>query len=233
MPPLATYAELAAPPATGWPRSVLGLLLNDRKGLAALGDAVHAAPYKAPPRAPVLYVKPANTYARDGAPVALDADVPEVVVGACLAVEFARPVRGATLANALDGVAGLRVVADLYAPHDSYYRPPIKQKCRDGFCPIGSRLAGLADVGDPDALAIAVRIDGTAALQASTAGQVRSLAQAIVDVSAFMTLDRGDLLLLGVPHGAPRARAGQRVEIEIERVGALAFPLVHAQEARA
>ena len=37
---------------------VYGTLLNDPATLAELGDAVHAAPYKAPPRAPVLYLKP-------------------------------------------------------------------------------------------------------------------------------------------------------------------------------
>ena len=46
---------------------VYGCLLNHRPALAALGDAVNAAPYKAGPKAPVLYVKPRNTLAGDGA----------------------------------------------------------------------------------------------------------------------------------------------------------------------
>jgi hypothetical protein len=40
---------------------VYGTLLNSVASLASLGDAVNAAPYKAPPKAPVLYVKPRNT----------------------------------------------------------------------------------------------------------------------------------------------------------------------------
>jgi 5-oxopent-3-ene-1,2,5-tricarboxylate decarboxylase/2-hydroxyhepta-2,4-diene-1,7-dioate isomerase len=36
----------------------------------------------------------------------------------------------------------------------------------------------------------------------------------------------GDVLMAGVAHGAPRARAGQRIEIEIEGVGRLGFSLV-------
>ena len=52
---------------------VYGTLLNDPAALAALGEAVNAPPYKAPPRAPVLYLKPRNTLAADGAAVAVPA----------------------------------------------------------------------------------------------------------------------------------------------------------------
>jgi 5-oxopent-3-ene-1,2,5-tricarboxylate decarboxylase/2-hydroxyhepta-2,4-diene-1,7-dioate isomerase len=52
------------------------------------------------------------------------------------------------------------------------------------------------------------------------------VARLIADVSTFMTLAAGDLLLLGVAAGAPRARAGQRVRIEIDGIGALENPLV-------
>jgi len=182
---------------------------------------VNEPPYKGAPKHPVLYVKPANTYAGDGDVIRLPADVAEVDVGACLAVEFSRAATRATADNALSHVAGYRVVADLSVPHDAFYRPPIKQKCRDGFCPISATLAPLAAVADPGRLQIEVRVDDRLVQQASTAELIRPVAQAIVDVTAFMTLQPGDLLLLGVPFGAPRARAGQRYRIDIEGVGRL------------
>ena len=40
---------------------VLGCLMNHRPALEALGTAVDAPPYKAAPKAPVLYIKPATT----------------------------------------------------------------------------------------------------------------------------------------------------------------------------
>ena len=50
---------------------------------------------------------------------------------------------------------------------------------------------------------------------------MRPVARLIADVSDFMTLSPGDVLLLGVPP-ARRARApGQRVRIEIEGLGRL------------
>ena len=51
-------------------------------------------------------------------------------------------------------------------------------------------------------------------------------ARLIAEVSAFMTLAAGDVLMLGVAAGAPRARAGQRVRIQIDGIGALENPLV-------
>jgi 5-oxopent-3-ene-1,2,5-tricarboxylate decarboxylase/2-hydroxyhepta-2,4-diene-1,7-dioate isomerase len=222
-------AARAAAAASPWPRTVVGAALNTRQALDALGDAVDAAPYKAAPKAPVLYIKPANTYARNGEVIALPADVDEVEVGACLGVVFARQATRVSEAEALDYVAGYRVVADLSVPHASYFRPALKQKCRDGFCPIGQDLAPVAAVGDPGALDIEVRIDGQVAQRASTTDLIRPVARLIAEVTQFMTLEAGDILLVGAPHGAPRARAGQRYDISISRVGTLGNPLAAAR----
>ncbi len=203
------------------PRSVVGVALNTRQALAALGDAMNAPPYLAPPKAPVLYIKPANTYAADGDMIVLPADVPEVTIGACLGIVFSRRATRVSEAEALDHVAGYRVVADLSAPHASYFRPALKQQCRDGFCPIGRDLAPAATVPDPDALAIEVRVDGELVQRASTADLIRPVARLIADVTAFMSFEAGDILLAGAPFDPPRARAGQRYDIRIAQVGTL------------
>lgn len=227
MPSTLDYAALACPPRADAPRTVLGLLLNYRQSLEALGDSVNEPPYKAPPKAPVLYIKPANTYAADGDAIPLPGDVSEVTVGACLAVEFDRTTRKVSEAEALEYVAGYRVVADLYVPHDMFYRPAIKQKCRDHFCPIG-QLTPRASVVNPDALTITVAVDGQTVQTANTQDLIRSVRRSIVDVSQFMTFEKGDLLLVGVPFGAPTARAGQEYRIEIEQVGVLTNRLTGA-----
>lgn len=216
-------AALAAPP-----RTVVGAALNTRQSLNALGDAVNAPPYKAAPQAPVLYIKPANTYAQDGDTITLPADVQEVEIGACLAVVFSRRATRVSEAEALDHVAGYRVVADLSVPHASYFRPALKQKCRDGFCPIGRDLTPTAAVANPDALDIEVHVDGVLAQRASTADLIRPVARLIADVTQFMSFDAGDILLVGAPHDAPRARAGQRYDIRIAQVGTLGNSLAAA-----
>ncbi len=224
MPTIVDYATLAHPPQSVGPRTVLGLLLNYRQSLEALGEAVNQPPYKAAPKAPVLYIKPANTYARDGQTIYLPEDVSEVVIGACLAVEFAQTATKVDEESALDVIAGYRVVADLYVPHDVFYRPPMKQKCRDGFCPIGD-LTPKGEVADPDSLTITVTLDGEQVQTATTRDLIRSTRRAIADVTEFMTLQPGDLLLLGVPAQAPVAQAGQHYRIDIEQVGSLSNAL--------
>ena len=170
---------------------------------------------------PVLYIKPANTHAQDGDAILVPADVAEVQVGACLGIVFGRTATRVSAAQALDYVAGYRVVADLSEPHASYFRPALKQQCRDGFCPIGRDLTPAASVANPDALDIEVLVDGQTA-QRHHRRPVRPVARLIADVTAFMSFEPGDILLAGVPAGAPRLRAGQRYEIRIAGVGSLA-----------
>jgi len=55
---------------------------------------------------------------------------------------------------------------------------------------------------------------------------VRGVASLIADVTEFMTLQAGDVLLLGPSDPAPLVRAGQRVAVSIEGVGTLSHPLV-------
>ncbi|MEO8122735.1 MAG: fumarylacetoacetate hydrolase family protein, partial [Burkholderiales bacterium] len=69
---------------------VYGTLLNDPAALAALGDAASAPPYKAPPSAPVLYLKPRNTLRGSGALVEVPIDAGEFEIGAALGIVIGR-----------------------------------------------------------------------------------------------------------------------------------------------
>lgn len=215
-------AAFRAPPL----RTAYGALLNHRAALAALGDAVHAAPYKAPPKAPVLYIKPRNCFAGHGDAVVVPADADELDIGATLGIVIGREACCVGEAEALACVAGYTVCNDVSVPHASYYRPSLRFKCRDGFLPVGPWVVAARHVPDPDALAVRVHIDGRLVQQTSTAGMQRPVARLITEVSAFMTLAAGDLLMLGVAAGAPRARAGQRVRITIDGIGTLDNPFV-------
>lgn len=231
--PAARWTTLAArdagpvflPPVRG---SVYGTLLNHAGTLAALGDQVHAAPYKAPPQAPVLYIKPRNTLAGHRQPVAVPADVAAFEIGATLGVVIGRTCCAVRAADAVSYVAGYTVVNDLTVPHSSFYRPSLRFKVRDGSCPLGPAIVAARHVVDPDALAVTVRVDGVVVQRTSTGDRVRNVATLIAAVSDFMTLHPGDVLTIGVAAGAAQARAGQRVDVAIEGVGVLETPLVKA-----
>jgi len=206
--------------------TVIGTLLNDRSALAALGEAVNAAPYEAPPRSVVLYIKPQNTWTACGAPVAVPANLKQVEIGATLGIVIGATTCRVDEAHALDFIAGYTIVNDISEPHASVLRPAIRQRCRDGFCAIGPWIIARQEVDIPDALEMRVFINSELRATSSTANCVRPVAKLIADVSEFMTLSAGDVLLTGTAANLPVARAGDRVRVEIDRVGGLENLLV-------
>ena len=207
---------------------VYGTLLNHRSALAALGAKLGQPPYHAPPRAPVLYVKPRNTLARCGDAVEVPAGTAELEAGACLGIVIGRTACRVTEQAAVEHIAGYLIVNDVSIPHPDYYRPSVRSKARDGFCPLGPRVAARGEVPDPDALLVRTYVDGVLVQTMSTADLIRKVARLIADVTEFMTLSPGDVLAAGAAAPAPRVRAGQTVAIEAENLGTLTNPFVAA-----
>jgi 5-oxopent-3-ene-1,2,5-tricarboxylate decarboxylase/2-hydroxyhepta-2,4-diene-1,7-dioate isomerase len=198
-------------------KTVVGCLLNFRGAWAAMEPAMHQEPHFKPPRHPVLYLKPANTWRRDGDDIVLPAGVQEVEVGATLGVVIGASASRVQEADALSLVAGYAAVNDVTVPHTAILRPPIKQKCRDGFCPIGPMVPRGAI--QPDALVLRAYVNDVLGAEHTTAELMRPVAQLIAQITDFMTLEAGDVLLVGVPENMPRARAGDRMTVDIEGVG--------------
>jgi len=217
------------PPVQG---AVYGVVLNDRASLARLGAAVREAPYKGEPKAPVLYIKPANTLVGEGAEVRLPAGADRVEIGATVGIVIGAPAARLDAATALQAVAGYVLVADLSLPHASYYRPAIREKCFDGACPMAAaivpaapaRPAGLAPA-ELYATTLRTFVDEAPAGERTLADLVRDVPRLLADVTEFMTLRVGDVLLLGVQYQAPQAGAGTRLRIEGGRLGSLSFAI--------
>ena len=203
--------------------TVYGTLLNFRAELEAFAPRMHDAPYKTPPKAPVLYIKPANTWSGDGAEIAVPAHVPLVEIGATVAM-----VMGSSGA-----VAGYLLMNDLSVPHTSYFRPPVKTKCLDGFLGIGSTLLPAGSAVDPSRFHLEVRINGELKQTIAFANLVRSASQLLTDVGEFMTLGTGDGLMLGcdIIEGGkrPLAKVGDLIVLSAEGMGSLTNLLVAEQ----
>lgn len=205
--------------------SVYGVLVNDLALLMRIGDDIHSAPYKAPPRAPVIYVKPRNTLVASGATVTVDRDVPGFEVAASIGLVIRCTCSHVSVDRALEYVAGYLLVIDLTVPHLSYYRPSVRYKARDLSCLLGTHLAPVGAL-DPDRLTLEVAIDGRSVQRVSTAGRLRTAATLLADVTEFMTLRRGDVLLTGLSADAPVAKAGQRIRVSAPGLGEVHATLV-------
>ncbi|MEJ1166053.1 fumarylacetoacetate hydrolase family protein [Variovorax sp. CCNWLW186] len=183
--------------------TVYGTLLNFRAEVEALAPQMTQPPYKAPPKAPVLYVKTANTWSPHGSAITVPASVPEVEIGASIGMVI----------GAESDIEGFVLMNDLSIPHASFFRPPVKFKCIDGFLGIGPALRDAQEVADPANFRVEVRINGALKQSIDFSQLVRPAQQLLADVGEFMTLAHGDVLLLGCDAGRPLARAGDRIEI--------------------
>lgn len=210
--------------------AVYGTLLNDRAALSALGEAMQAAPYKAPPKAPILYLKPRNTLVGHRARVAVPDNAVGVEVGASLGIVIGRNATRVSTNRAADYIAGYTLVGDLSVPHESVYRPSVRFRARDGFCVVGPAVVAARHIATPDHLGIEVLLNGMKTFAASTAFTVRTVAQLLADVTDFMTLSAGDVLTLGVPHGSPVAHVGDTATLSIEGLPSLTVSFIGPQE---
>ncbi|MBE7367710.1 fumarylacetoacetate hydrolase family protein [Ramlibacter pallidus] len=195
--------------------TVYGTLMNFRGELDALGTQVNEPPYKAPPQAPVLYVKPANTWTENGGTIRVPAGT-EVEVGATVAMVMKSPRE----------VEGYVLMNDLRLPQDSFFRPPVRFNALDGFLGIGDRIRARNEAGDPAVFKLEVRINGELKQTVRFSQLVRPADKLLADVSEFMTLGEGDMLMLGCDVPRPRAKAGDRIDISMPALGTLSNLLV-------
>jgi 5-oxopent-3-ene-1,2,5-tricarboxylate decarboxylase / 2-hydroxyhepta-2,4-diene-1,7-dioate isomerase len=166
--------------------TVYGTLLNFKAELAAMQPQMNQPPYKAPPQAPVLYVKPANTWSTNGASIVVPARMPEVEIGATIAMVIG--------SNGSHQQVRYVLMNDLSIPHSSFFRPPVKFKCLDGFLGIGSNTI---ETDKPQDFILEVRVNGDVVQTLDFSQLVRPVSQLLADVSEFMTLRAGDVLMLG------------------------------------
>ena len=186
--------------------TVYGTLLNFRREWELWASRMTQDPHKGAPQAPVLYVKSANSFSPAGQDLLLQDGVTEVDIGATLGLVIGS-----------DGqVAGAALLCDWSVPHASYYRPPVKFRCRDGFLALPEQVTP-GQVQDWAALQIAVRRNGDVVQTVDLRELMRAMPALLADVGEFMTLQPGDVLMVGtdcLSDGTrPRAKAGDRVEI--------------------
>lgn len=144
-----------------------------------------------------------------------------------LAVVIGRPVRRVSEADALGHVFGYLIANDVSA-RDWQKRDGqlSRSKSMDTFCPLGPWVTTAEEVPDPNALKIRSWINGDIRQDSSTAEMIFSVSELISFCSQTMTLEPGDVILTGTPHGVGFARnppvflkAGDVMRCEVEGLG--------------
>jgi 5-oxopent-3-ene-1,2,5-tricarboxylate decarboxylase/2-hydroxyhepta-2,4-diene-1,7-dioate isomerase len=205
-----------------WPGSVVAALLNDPADPSLEPARAEAAPYRGAPRRPVLAVRPPRVLQCGWQAVWSVPDAAQgVQTGAGLGLVIGRPAVRLSVTEALSAVGGVVLVNDGSWPVESHYRPGLRWRARDGLCHVAPEVVPLSRLGPLERLEVQLWVDGQLAQRGTLAGRVRGVSQLLADITAFMSLAPGDLVLPGPVWPAPVLRAGQQAEVRADGLGAL------------
>ncbi len=183
---------------------------------------------------PTLFLRGATSLLAHDAPLRVPAVSDKLDYEAELAVVIGRPARAVNEAQALASVFGYACFND--ATLRDYQRRTTQWTIGKNFDATGGFGPSLvtADELPPGAtgLHIESRLNGRVMQSASTSDMVFGVARTIALLSACMTLEPGDVLMMGTPSGVGYARTppvwmkpGDVVEVEIEGIGTLRNPV--------
>ncbi len=177
------------------------------------------------PDKPVIFMKPATAIVASGGTIIIPAYSNDCHHEIELAVLIGKEARGVTPEEALVHVAGYAVALDLTLRDVQNVQkekglPWEIAKAFDTSCPL-STFVPAAEVADPQNLQLRLVVNGQLRQDGNTRDMMRTTAQLIAAVSAYFTLEEGDVLLTGTPAGVGRICSGDRLDAAIEQVGTL------------
>jgi len=185
------------------------------------------------PDYPALFTKFAETLVAAGDPIVLPPESEAVDFEAELAFVMGRRVRRASGASAMDAVAGYTIGNDV-SMRDYQYKTAqwLPGKNWAASTPLGPFLVTPDEVDDPHQLDISLELNGERMQSANTSQLIFDVPTLVATISEFVPLAPGDVVLTGTPSGVgyrrdPKVllRDGDRVAVEIERVGRLENPV--------
>ena len=187
------------------------------------------------PEFPVLFARFPSSLIGHGAPIILPKVSVQLDWEAELVVVLAKGGKTIAQADALGHVAGYSVFND--ASIRDYQMKTPQWTAGKNFDDTGAFGPWLVTPDELPAgaagLKIECRVDGKVMQSSNTRNLIFDVATTIELLSTFMTLEAGDVLVMGTPGGVGFARkpqvfmtAGQTCEVEIEGVGLLVNPIV-------
>ena len=172
------------------------------------------------PNRPLLFLKPPNTLAAHGDTVTVPAGKARIDYEAELGVVIGAQCRHVPVSEAMDVVAGFTCVNDLSNRDDQRQEQNwVRGKAFDGAAPIGPVLATPDEV--PEDAFVRSRVNGELKQDGSRNQLIFSIPELIAEITAYLTLEPGDVIATGTPEGVGPLEDGDVVEIQVEGVGTL------------
>jgi 2-keto-4-pentenoate hydratase/2-oxohepta-3-ene-1,7-dioic acid hydratase in catechol pathway len=185
------------------------------------------------PQVPVIFNKQSTAVVGPGRPILIPPESSAVDYEGELAVVIGARCRRVPRERARDVVAGLTICNDV-SVRDWQKRTPTMTmgKSWDSHCPLGPYLVTLDEISNPQELHLETRVNGEIRQHACTDEMVFDCWDLIAHISTAFTLEPGDVISTGTPAGVGMAMSpprwlcpGDRVTVEIERIGVLSNPV--------
>ncbi len=200
----------------------------------------YAAPNKLEkPKYPTVFLKPSGGVIGDKHTVVIPMAAESVAYEVELAVVIGKHGKNLTLREAVSFVAGYTIANDL---GDRLLEKRTTQwtsgKMFDTFTPLGPVLITPGELRNTGNLAMFTRVNGQIMQKGNTSQMFFDVPHLIVYLSTLTTLEPGDVILTGSPKlmdGEPNPtgalKAGDVVEVSIEKLTSLTNPIIHESEA--
>ncbi len=183
-----------------------------------------------PPERPIIFTKFTTAINHpDGVISWSPALTQQVDFEAELAVVIGTAARQVSEADALNHVFGYTAANDVTARDLQFGdRQWVRGKSLDTFCPLGPVLVTADEVPDPQRLALRSELNGQVMQDSHTGEMIFGVAHLIAFCSQAFTLEPGDVILTGTPHGVGVFRDppvfmqhGDTITVEVEGIGRL------------
>jgi 2-keto-4-pentenoate hydratase/2-oxohepta-3-ene-1,7-dioic acid hydratase in catechol pathway len=183
------------------------------------GTRSEPAPINAFLKSPSAIIGPADTMVLPDVPATIfegEAEMALIIGKRATAVPAARAMEYVFgYCNFIDGSA-----RGLLPTGNTFYQ----MKSRDTFAPMGPYLVTADEIADPHKLAIRLSVNGTVKQSFNTSDMAHKIPRCVEWVTSIHTLEPGDVLATGTNHrGLSAFMDGDRIELETEGLGALAF----------
>jgi len=183
---------------------------------------------QAPPDEPIVFLKATSSIVGPNDDIVLPPDAAKGDWEVELGVVIGREARRTSLEAAMDHVAGFCLINDVSERSYQLERGGLwdKGKGCDTFGPLGPWLVTPDDVADFRALGLECRVNGRIVQAGNTRDMIFDVPFLVHYVSQFMSLQPGDVISTGTPHGVGMGMKppqwlcdGDVVELSIDGLG--------------
>ena len=193
------------------PGKILGVGRNYADHARELGNEV--------PDEPVLFLKSPSSIIGPTGTIVLPPESQQVEFEGEVALVLRRRLRRASESEARAAILGVTCACDVTARDlqrsDATFA---RAKSFDTFCPMGPAIHVDADLSE---LEVVTRINGVERQRGRSEEMLWNPLDLLVYASRMMTLESGDLVLMGTPAGVGRLADGDCLEVEVTGVGVL------------